>query len=602
METNYKKIVEIAKLSIEIGNNQTKLLKVYNNSIPSKLAYNFCLEYNLDYDSLKKLTYTIKNLIEGTNQNSKLNNSFEKKNKSVNHSPLKINEDNKKQELNKKEKLINNYENKCNDNKNKEINKSSYLNQTESSKNKIKNQKMKINKSSDEKEQKFIYNNDDIKIINIINNNNKKDNNCNNINYGEKLYDKCMQMKKISVEKIKNEINLQQKKELSECTFKPKINAINIKCFKNNINKKEEKKETKKSEQINIIKSEIEICKIKKEKMKKIQKRPQTARKEISIYERLYNLHKNKNKKEKNEINNKEILFKPKINNNYNLKRNTERFEERQRIYSTKSNKRKKILEQQIYTNYDSKTGQKLFHPSINKSKNYNIILYKKRQNKKLKKEIIKKEIFNMLQTQRIFRPNPNSDNIFENIIIRSFRKIFSILDINYKNEISIFNYSIKNIPDEIKKIIAPILTRIDLTNEIFNENKFIKECKKIFKNLDYFSKKIIYKFAEEENNEEQKDLYLFSQIKTRHDSEKDLQKFIYNCYYTNDSSKENEYNNLINNTCINQNINIYANDYCINGKYSRINERFYNYTKDINISKENRHKSFENLIIQKTN
>ena len=94
--------------------------------------------------------------------------------------------------------------------------------------------------------------------------------------------------------------------------------------------------------------------------------------------------------------------------------------------------------------------------------------------------------------------------------------------------------------------------------------------------------------------------MYLFSQIKTRHDSEKDLQKFIYNCYYTNDSSKENEYNNLINNTCINQNINIYANDYCINGKYSRINERFYNYTKDINISKENRHKSFENLIIQK--
>ena len=249
METNYKKIIEIAKLSIEIGNNQTKLLKVYNNSIPSKLAYNFCLEYNLDYDSLKKLTYTIKNLIERANQNSILNNSIEKKNKSMNHSPLKINEDNKKQELNKKEKLKNNYENKYNDNSNKEINKSSYLNQTESSKNKIKNQKMKINKSLDEKEQKFIHNNNDIKIINIINNNNcKKDNNYNNINYGEKLYDKCMQMKKISVEKIKNEINLQQKKELSECTFKPKINAINIKCFKNNINKKEEKKETKKSE------------------------------------------------------------------------------------------------------------------------------------------------------------------------------------------------------------------------------------------------------------------------------------------------------------------------------------------------------------------
>ena len=90
--------------------------------------------------------------------------------------------------------------------------------------------------------------------------------------------------------------------------------------------------------------------------------------------------------------------------------------------------------------------------------------------------------------------------------------------------------------------------------------------------------------------------MYLFSQIKTRHDSEKDLQKFIYNCYYTNDSSKENEYNNLINK-------NIYVNDYYINGKYSRIYERFYN-NKNIpnNNNKERKHKSFENLIIQRDN
>ena len=63
MNKNTQNILEIAILSIEIGNNQTKYLKVYNTSIPSKLAYNFCLEYNLDYESLKKLTYEIKNLI-----------------------------------------------------------------------------------------------------------------------------------------------------------------------------------------------------------------------------------------------------------------------------------------------------------------------------------------------------------------------------------------------------------------------------------------------------------------------------------------------------------------------------------------------------------
>ena len=94
-------INEIAILSIEIGNNQTKFLKIYNNSIPSKLAYNFCLEHNLDYESLKRLTYEIKKLITESNKTTQLNKSFEKsnkldnviqvrKNKSMNISPIKV--------------------------------------------------------------------------------------------------------------------------------------------------------------------------------------------------------------------------------------------------------------------------------------------------------------------------------------------------------------------------------------------------------------------------------------------------------------------------------------------------------------------------------
>ena len=74
-------INEIAILSIEIGNNQTKFLKIYNNSIPSKLAYNFCLEHNLDYESLKRLTYEIKKLITESNKTTQLNKYFEKSNK-----------------------------------------------------------------------------------------------------------------------------------------------------------------------------------------------------------------------------------------------------------------------------------------------------------------------------------------------------------------------------------------------------------------------------------------------------------------------------------------------------------------------------------------
>ena len=37
---------------------------------------------------------------------------------------------------------------------------------------------------------------------------------------------------------VKEDINKEKAKELLECTFKPKINGINIKCFKNNSHKK----------------------------------------------------------------------------------------------------------------------------------------------------------------------------------------------------------------------------------------------------------------------------------------------------------------------------------------------------------------------------
>ena len=610
-KTSNKKIIEIAILSIEIGNNQIKSLKIYNNSIPSKLAYNFCLEYNLDYESLKRLTYEIKNLIVESNKKMQKNKSYEKRNgnynenfiqkkinKSVNQSPKKkhesLNEIKKynfkditksikrpiefefkikikkdQNYLDEKSRNNNNiiYKNKKNviNINNKEINKSSYLCQTASSRSKIKNQKMKLNKSLENEEKKL---------------------NENKINNGEKLYDKCMKMKKLSIEKIKNEINLKQKKELSECTFKPKINGINIKCFKNNAIKKSDKKEQVINKVIDNIKIE-EDFQIKKEKPKK---RPKTAKKEMPIYEKLYNLHFQKKEEEKN---NKENLFKPKINNNYKRNLDNKSFKERQIIYSAKSTERKKNLEKQIYKQYDSKTGQKLFHPCINKNRN------KCYKNKYYYLSINKgnKKIKNIIQKSSIFKPNIKSDNIFENVIIKSFKKIFYILDSNYKGEISLFNYDTKNLPNSIKKIIKPILNQIDLTNKVFNETKFINKCKKIYKNLDYYSKKEIYKFSEEEDiNTELKDLYIFSRVKTSQDSDRDKDINKLNTFYyfpKNDgiNNKENENNNS-------QNKKLYVNNnYYINGKYSKIYERFYDYKT---VYKEKPNKFFYNLIIQR--
>ena len=647
---------EIAILSIEIGNNQMKYLKIYNNSIPSKIAYDFCLEYNLDYESLKKLTFEIKNLISESNKKPKLNKSYEKsnkidnfiqirKNKSVNISPIKVVKIKKEikkynfkdiaKEIQKpldydfklktedKEKLIYNqkYKEKINNvdinNNNKliienkkEIN-AHYLSQTESSKTKIKNKKLKEYKPFESEGKNYKI--DNIKLINnnnnleIENNKVKSDRNKYEINFGEKLYEKCMKMKKISNEKIKNEFDMEQKKLLSECTFKPKIHEINIKCFKNiNINNntkfiKIEKKKIEENSQNKIIENEtINHRKIKNNittKNKKIKKKIKSES-QIPIFERLYNCQKKEEEKSNNEL-----LFKPKINNNYKKKLNKITFNERQKIYSAKSTERRKKLENQIYNKYDNKTGQKLFHPSINKNKNYNKNRIRKyysfsldKKNLEIKKEKIKKEILTKIKKETIFKPNMKSDNIFEKVIINSFKKIFNILDEKLKGKISLFNYSTKNLPINIKNILAPIFNQIDLKNKYFNEEKFINECKKLFKNLDYYSKREIYKFSEEEKeNNEKIGLYSSSSLKSRIETNNDILFKTLSKFSTSENNKENIEDNKT--QIINDNIKFDINDYYINGKHSKIYERFYN---NKTFYREKTSKLYENLIMQR--
>ena len=647
---------EIAILSIEIGNNQMKYLKIYNNSIPSKIAYDFCLEYNLDYESLKKLTFEIKNLISESNKKPKLNKSYEKsnkidnfiqirKNKSVNISPIKVVKIKKEikkynfkdiaKEIQKpldydfklktedKEKLIYNqkYKEKINNvdinNNNKliienkkEIN-AHYLSQTESSKTKIKNKKLKEYKPFESEGKNYKI--DNIKLINnnnnleIENNKVKSDRNKYEINFGEKLYEKCMKMKKISNEKIKNEFDMEQKKLLSECTFKPKIHEINIKCFKNiNINNntkfiKIEKKKIEENSQNKKIENEtINHRKIKNNittKNKKIKKKIKSES-QIPIFERLYNCQKKEEEKSNNEL-----LFKPKINNNYKKKLNKITFNERQKIYSAKSTERRKKLENQIYNKYDNKTGQKLFHPLINKNKNFNKNRIRKyysfsldKKNIEIKKEKIKKEILTQIKKETIFKPNMKSDNIFENVIINSFKKIFNILDEKLKGKISLFNYSTKNLPINIKNILAPIFNQIDLKNKYFNEEKFINECKKLFKNLDYYSKREIYKFSEEEKeNNEKIGLYSSSSLKSRIETNNDILFKTLSKFSTSENNKENIEDNKT--QIINDNIKFDINDYYINGKHSKIYERFYN---NKTFYREKTSKLYENLIMQR--
>ena len=152
--------------------------------------------------------------------------------------------------------------------------------------------------------------------------------------------------------------------------------------------------------------------------------RKNIVRNQTPIYERLYNYHSRKKEEEKNSKE-MEILFKPQINYNYKKDFNKKPFNERQKIYSAKSTERRKNLENQIYTKYDSKTGQKLFHPSINKNKHFYKIQNNKYYSRSMNKQKIKdkngnmkKEILTKIKMQTSFKANIKSDNIYENIII----------------------------------------------------------------------------------------------------------------------------------------------------------------------------------------
>ena len=50
-------------LAIDLGENDIKYLKIFNDTKPEELAYNFCYVNQLDYNSLRQLTEQIRKII-----------------------------------------------------------------------------------------------------------------------------------------------------------------------------------------------------------------------------------------------------------------------------------------------------------------------------------------------------------------------------------------------------------------------------------------------------------------------------------------------------------------------------------------------------------
>ena len=99
-----------------------------------------------------------------------------------------------------------------------------------------------------------------------------------------------------------------------------------------------------------------------------------------------------------------------------------------------------------------------------------------------------KKKNLKNQQIEEDFRKNSNkvqtiekSQNLFYKMKIKSFKKIFSLLDSDQDKIISIMCISINNIPQNIKAIIQPIIKKLKEENCNISENEFIDYCLLIY-------------------------------------------------------------------------------------------------------------------------
>ena len=72
-EQNQDQKKALLTLAIELGDKKKQLLNIYLDSKPEQLAYDFCLQNNLDFDSMQNLTEEIKNALSNYKNDPNLN-------------------------------------------------------------------------------------------------------------------------------------------------------------------------------------------------------------------------------------------------------------------------------------------------------------------------------------------------------------------------------------------------------------------------------------------------------------------------------------------------------------------------------------------------
>ena len=429
-------------LTIELEQGKTTELKIYINSIPEELSYDFCHQHNLDYHSLNYLTEQIKILITDhkTKQNSLEANTTTNNN-------VKPHTESKTSSL--KTAPIPSHRNKHNNNtNNNEL--SSYHSSVNSTHKKQRHHSSKqISTTKDHiKHASSLSNNNKHKLL--ITTNNHFSIHSNIQNTSELLLQQQHDNNKLS--DINNKLKIESDK--NSYTFKggKQLTSSSYIATDNNCKSNDYHKKRKGRSYINNSNS---------------------------LYTNTNNNTTHDNKSfTSNCIKDKQRVITP--------------FTTRQSMYRKQSEAKYHKIRNELYPPVDNKTGQLFFHPKLytqhkhmthlnNYSNIFNNLYayaekYKDNQYKRDNK--MKHEILNMSNMKKI---SDNSNEILQRKKNEIFKNIFRCFDVDEDGLISIFTIDSKKIPSDIYQIIKPIIEELKEYQGSITENEFVNECNLLF-------------------------------------------------------------------------------------------------------------------------
>ena len=217
-EQNEDQKKPLLTLAIELGDKKKRLLNIYLDSKPEQLAYDFCLQNNLDFDSMQNLTEEIKNALSSYNPQSQ-----NKENKNQISEEPEQNTSNKKREKeeeNEEENEVNNENenNRENENENESEHKTEELNEDnnqeeqEIQNNEINENKEDIEKDNEPEEKEENDEKEDKEEIDEIQKKEKEEKEENNIDKEDREENKEEEVNK-EEEKEKEESNKESSKK-----------------------------------------------------------------------------------------------------------------------------------------------------------------------------------------------------------------------------------------------------------------------------------------------------------------------------------------------------------------------------------------------------